>query len=55
MKRTNVGRGIISVKDFVRIEFESLMKYLDLSKETLLVSLKNEGILKAEMKKEKQR
>lgn len=42
---------MINVEDCLSIELESLMKYICQSKETLLVSVRNEGILKAEKKR----
>lgn len=53
MTRENRERGPTRVEDFMHIELESLLRYLALSKETMLVIVWNEGVLKAEEKGEK--
>lgn len=48
IKRVNGGRRLISVENCMRVELEGLMRYLVQNKETLLVTIRNEGVLKAE-------
>lgn len=47
-KRENGRRGLISMKNLLRIELESLMRYLAQSKEAMLVIVTNERVLKAD-------
>ena len=52
IKRAEGGRGMISVEDCVEIETNSLHQYIIESKEKLLKSVKDEGILGEGMSKE---
>ena len=52
VKRSQGGRGLLSVEDCVNIEVGSLCRYVETSKEKLLIAIKNENILDKGKKKE---
>ena len=45
VKRSQGGRGLLSVEDCVNIEVGSLCRYVETSKEKLLIAIKNENVL----------
>ena len=53
VKRSQGGRGLISVEDCVNIEVGSLYRYVEASKEKLLIAVKNENILDKGEEKER--
>ena len=53
VKRSQGGRGLISVEDCVNIEVGSLYRYVEASKEKLLIAVKNENILDEGEEKER--
>ena len=46
LRRADGGRGLISIEDCVRIEQESLLRYIEQSKEKLILAVGKEEVLK---------